>query len=60
MIASKKTPRLPHIQSTVEPGLTHKATGPRVRVEQGFGGFLDLLFRSSNQIAFSSVLSWST
>ena len=28
----KKPPRLPHVQSTVEPGLTHKATGPRVRV----------------------------
>jgi len=24
----------------VEPGLTHKATGPRVRVRQGFGVFL--------------------
>ena len=39
----KKTPRLPHVQSAVEPGLTHKATGPRVRVGQGFGGFLGLL-----------------
>ena len=39
----KKPPRLPHVQSTVEPGLTHKATGPCVRVGQGFGGFLDLL-----------------
>ena len=39
----KKPPRLPHVQSTVEPGLTHKATGPRVRVGQGFGGFLGLL-----------------
>ena len=39
----KKTPRLPHVQSTVEPGLTHKATGPRVRVGQGFRGFLGLL-----------------
>ena len=39
----KKLPRLSHIQSTVEPGLTHKATGPRVRVGQGFGGFLGLL-----------------
>ena len=39
----KKLPRLSHVQSTVEPGLTHKATGPRVRVGQGFGGFLGLL-----------------
>ena len=39
----KKTSRLPHVQSTVEPGLTHKATGPRVRVGQGFRGFLGLL-----------------
>ena len=39
----KKSPRLPHVQSTVEPGLTHKATGPRVRVGQGFGDFLGLL-----------------
>ena len=39
----KKTPCLPHVQSTMEPGLTHKATGPRVRVGQGFGGFLGLL-----------------
>ena len=31
----KKLPRLSHVQSTVEPGLTHKATGPRVRVRQG-------------------------
>ena len=26
-----------------EAGLTHKATAPRVRVGQGFGGFLDML-----------------
>ena len=39
----KKLSRLSHVQSTVEPGLTHKATGPRVRVGQGFGGFLGLL-----------------
>ena len=39
----KKPPRLPHVQSTVEPGLTHKATGSRVRVGQGFEGFLGLL-----------------
>ena len=39
----KKLPRLSHVQSTVESGLTHKATGPRVRVGQGFGGFLGLL-----------------
>ena len=39
----KKLPRLSHVQSTVEPGLTHTATGPRVRVGQGFGGFLGLL-----------------
>ena len=36
----KKSPRLPHVQSTVEPGLTHKATGPRVRVGMGSGVFL--------------------
>ena len=41
--AGKKTPRLPYVQSTMEPGLTHKATGPRVRVGQEFGGFLSLL-----------------
>jgi len=28
---------------SVEPGLTHKATGFRVRMGQGFGGFLGLL-----------------
>ena len=39
----KKPPRMPHVQSTVEPGLTHKATGPHVRVGQGFGGFFGLL-----------------
>ena len=39
----KKLSRLSHVQSTVEPGLTHKATGPRVRVGQGFGDFLGLL-----------------
>ena len=36
----KKLPRLSHVQSTVEPGLTHKATGPRVRVGRGSGVFL--------------------
>ena len=35
-----KSPRLSHVQSTLEPGLTHKATGPRVRVGQGSGVFL--------------------
>ena len=39
----KKPARLSHVQSTVEPGLTHKATGLRVRVGQGFGDFLGLL-----------------
>jgi len=39
----KTLPRLSHVQSTVEPGLTHKATGPRVRMGQGFGGFLGIL-----------------
>src|SRR6185312_10919204 len=43
VLGLKKLPRLSHVQSTVEPGLTHKATGPRVRVGQGFGGFLGLL-----------------
>ena len=39
----KKLSRLSHVQSTVESGLTHKATAPRVRMGQGFGGFLGLL-----------------
>ena len=39
----KKLSRLSHVQNTVELGLTHKTTGPRVRVGQGFGGFLGLL-----------------
>ena len=51
----KKLPRLSHVQSTVEPGLTHKATGPRVRVGQGFGGFLGLLWEGYST---SQTMSW--
>ena len=32
--------RLPHVQSTVEPGLTHKATGPVYGWGRGSGVFL--------------------
>jgi len=51
----KKLPRLSHVQSTVEPGLTHKATGPRVRVGQGFGGFLGLLWEGHST---SQTMPW--
>ena len=51
----KKLPRLSHVQSTVEPGLTHKATGPRVRVGQGFGGFLGLLWECHST---SQIMPW--
>ena len=36
----KKPPRLPHVQSTVKPGLTHKATGPVYGWGRGSGVFL--------------------
>ena len=51
----KKLSRLSHVQSTVEPGLTHKATGPRVRVGQGFEGFLGLLWEGHST---SQTMPW--
>ena len=51
----KKLTRLSHVQSTVEPGLTHKATGSRVRVGQGFGGFLGLLWECHST---SQTMPW--
>ena len=51
----KNPSRLPHVQSTVEPGLTHKATGPRVRMGQGFGGFLGLLWEGHST---SQTMPW--
>ena len=51
----KKLSRLSHVQSTVEPGLTHKATAPRVRVGQGFGGFLGLLWEGHST---SQTMPW--
>ena len=51
----KKLPRLSHVQSTVEPGLTHKTTGPRVRVGQEFGDFLNLLWEGHST---SQTMPW--